>query len=319
MKRIVLTIGWVAGFILAIFSGAYPLSELFHGPGFEVLWKLRLPLAVGLTLSGFSLGSSGVLLQGLFRNPLADPALFGFSAGASFFALLYVAFLGALGSSFLFLMSSLPLVAFLGAIFSMIVLFVLDRWSPLKSPGTLLLFGVGWSVFLAALSGLIFLRLSDPSLHFILWWGFGGSFFSGVGLLIMAGGLLIVGVCRVQSDLKSLDVMVLGEAEASHLGVNLQKLRTQILFSVALLIGISVALTGPISFVGLMMPHLGRILFGFKHSSLFWVSGVLGSQFLLFSHAISSQFFYPMEPPLGIVASLVGVPCFFYWLRKARC
>jgi iron complex transport system permease protein len=172
---------------------------------------------------------------------------------------------------------------------------------------------------LGALSGLILLRLNDSSLHFILWWGFGGSFEKGAGLLLMAGATLLLAIWRVQSELKKLDVMVLGELEASHLGVNLSKLRVRALFSIALLIGISVALTGPIGFLGLMMPHIGRMFFGFKHTTLFWVSGLLGSQFLLFSHAFAEQFFYPIELPLGIIASLLGVPCFFYILRKAQC
>ncbi len=321
MSKIILGMLAIGAFFLALAFGAYPFLDLFHGEGLSILLNLRLPLTFSITLSGFALGVSGVLLQGLFRNPLADPALLGFSAGAGFFVIVFLEVLSLLGLSLAVFNIWLPVIAFLGALFSMGVLFCITRFLDSKQALILLLCGIGFSVFLAALASLILIQLSNQGLHLILWWGLGGASLIDKHLLGMAFFLLILVCFGLKSQTKALDVLVLGEEAAESLGVSLKALRVRCLCSVAVLVGVSVALTGPIGFIGLMVPHIARIFFGFKHQALLWTSGLLGSSVLLISHALAVCCFSPLELPLGVATALLGVPCFFYLLlaRELKC
>jgi iron complex transport system permease protein len=280
----------------------------------QILWHLRLPDAISVALSGFGLGLSGLLLQGFFRNPLADPGLIGVSVGAAFSVVLFLGLAMGLKLALGDILWALPMIAFFGAVFSMLLLWGLARLLGLISSATLLLAGIGLSTFFAAISSLVFIELDNQGLHLALWWSFGGETVIQWSLLGGSVLILLVAVRISERQAKALDVNVLGEFEAESLGVNLKAMRLNILLAIALSAGVSVALTGPIAFIGLMVPHVVRYYFGFKHRVLVWTSGLLGAVLLLFSSMISRVVFNPVELPLGVVTSFLGLPFFFYFL-----
>ncbi len=319
MHKVILGMFFLGSFFLALAVG--PVWWGLGGGSSvllrEVVWHLRFPEALSVALSGFGLGFCGVLLQGFFRNPLADPALMGISAGSAFAVVFFLGLMGLLGVALGGVLWALPAMAFFGAICSMVIMLVLVRYRVAPSI-TFLLAGIALSAFFAAVSSLIFIGLDNEGLHLALWWGLGGVEVVSLEVLLGACLILIIAMTLAQLQARALDVVILGEMEARSLGVNLTGVRRNVLIAVALSAGVSVALTGPIAFMGLMIPHLARRWFGFKHAGLLWVSGFLGAGLLLLSSVISRLILMPVQLPLGIVTSFLGVPFFIYFLLSRK-
>jgi iron complex transport system permease protein len=280
-----------------------------------VIWGIRLSRVVLSGLVGASLAVAGVVFQGLLLNPLADPFTLGVSTGAAFGVALLV-MLG-VGGSFWGL-SPLPLGALVGALGAMFAVLVLSREAGRIRKETLILAGIVVSTFLSALISLI-KSLDEESLSAIVFWimgSFSGRGWIHVGFLVpYAAAGLALAACHH----RELDILALGEDQSHHLGVAVSKVRLHLLLGASLLTAGAVSVSGVIGFVGLVVPHLVRILAGPSHGRLLALSAVTGALTLIWADVLSRVLLASgQELPVGVVTALLGGPFFFYLLKSRR-
>jgi iron complex transport system permease protein len=280
-----------------------------------VIWDIRLSRVVLSGLVGASLATAGVIFQGLLLNPLADPFTIGVSSGAAFGVALLVT-LG-VGGSFLGL-SPLPLGALAGALGAMVAVLILSREAGRVRKETLILAGIVVSTFLSALISLI-KSLDEESLSAIVFWimgSFSGRGWIHVGFLLpyLAAGLILAFVYH-----RELDIMALGEEQSHHLGVAVSRVRVNLLLGASLLTAGAVSVSGVIGFVGLVVPHLVRVLAGPSHGRLLALSAATGALILIWADVLARVLLASgQELPVGVVTALLGGPFFFYLLRSRR-
>lgn len=279
-----------------------------------IIWDLRLPRVLLSILVGSSLAVAGAAMQGLFRNPLADPYILGVSAGAALGASSAIVF--KLNFQF-FGLSTVPLAAFFGSLLAVFLVYQLGRTGTLLPVGTLLLAGVAVGSFFSALTSLLLVFFSDD-LHQVFFWLLGG--FSGRGwthfLMVLPYGLLGQGAIYYYS--RELNLALLGEETALNLGVEVEKVRRQLLVVASLTAAASVAASGIIGFVGLIVPHLLRLLVGPDHRFLLPASALGGGLFLLLADTAARTLIPPTEIPVGTITAFFGAPFFLYLLRRRR-
>lgn len=285
-----------------------------------VLFEVRLPrLALGV-LVGAGLAVSGAMMQGLFRNPLADPGLVGVSSGAAVAAIAGIVLSdGALAPLAALLGSHfLPAAAFAGALAATLLLYGLATFGGRTSIATLLLAGLGVAAVANALTGLMIFGASDAELRDITFWSLGslgGATWSRVGAVLpfILGALAVIPFVA-----RGLDALGLGEAEAMHLGIRVQFLKRVVVVAVAAACGAAVAVAGSIAFVGIVVPHLLRLAIGPSNRLLLPASAVLGAALLVAADAVSRVVVAPAELPIGIVTAIVGAPVFLALLVRRR-
>ncbi|NCX94209.1 MAG: iron ABC transporter permease [Gammaproteobacteria bacterium] len=280
---------------------------------FHILYQLRLPGVLAIAASGFALGVSGAAMQGLLRNPLADPALLGVASGASVAVIVLMWFFLALGISAVAFSIFLPMAAFGGGLMAVGLIALMARLLGTPDMMSVLLAGIALSALLAAVASVLLLMLDNQGLHLALWWGFGGLTNLAWPVLVWNGLVIAIATTLLWLEAKALNVLSLGELGAMATGVNVQKLRRWVLIGVAFSVGASVALTGPIAFIGLIVPHMMRLWLGTDHRSLLPASGLCGAIVLLMASMIAKILIAPMELPMGIITAFIGVP-FFLWL-----
>jgi iron complex transport system permease protein len=278
-----------------------------------VIVELRLPRTLLAMLVGAMLAQSGAVMQGLFRNPLADPGIVGVSAGAA---------LGAVLAIFLLPVASLPwalpAAAFAGGLLTTVLVYLLARDSQGTSVVLLLLAGVAVSALSGAAIALVSYLSDDERLRDISLWQM-GSLSRGGGQLIPA--LAVVGTAialRFQYRARALNALLLGEAEARHLGIAVERLKLELILLVALGVGLAVAACGVIGFVGLVVPHMLRLLSGPDFRSLLPLAALAGALLLLVADSVSRVLLAPAELPVGIVTALMGAPFFVLLLLRVR-
>ena len=281
-----------------------------------VIWGIRLSRVVLSALVGASLATAGVVFQGLLLNPLADPFTLGVSTGAALGVALLV-MLG-VGGSFLGL-SPLPLGALAGALGAMVAVLALSRESGGRiRKESLILAGIVVSTFLSALISLI-KSLDEESLSAIVFWIMGS--FSGRGW-IHVGFLLpyaVLGLILAFAYHRELDILALGEEQSHHLGVAVSKVRLNLLLGASLLTAGAVSVSGVIGFVGLVVPHLVRVLAGPSHGRLLVLSAFTGALILIWADVVARVLLASgQELPVGVVTALLGGPFFFYLLKSRR-
>ncbi len=280
-----------------------------------VVWDLRLSRVVLSGLVGASLAAAGVVFQGLLLNPLADPFTLGVSTGAALGVALLVV-LG-VGGSFLGL-SPLPLGALLGALGAMAAVLALSREGGRLRKESLILAGIVVSTFLSALISLI-KSLDEESLSAIVFWVMGS--FSGRGW-IHVGFMLpyaVAGLALAAGHHRELDILALGEEQSHHLGVAVSRVRLKLLLGASLLTAGAVAVSGVIGFVGLVVPHLVRVLAGPSHGRLLVLSAFTGALVLIWADVVARILLAGgQELPVGVVTALLGGPFFFYLLKSRR-
>ena len=282
----------------------------------DVLWKLRIPRVLMAFLAGIALSSSGMVFQAMFRNPLATPYTLGVSSGAALGAAISIQF----GWSFALLgLSSVSLSAFAGAIFSIALVYLLTARSRHgSSSATMLLAGVAICFFFSSM--ILFLQyMSDFTRSFrMLRWTMGG-----LGDIVQYRDVLgvfpfvVSGCLIVWYLLHELNLLATGEEFAFSRGVHVNQTKLLLFFSVSLMVGAVVALCGPIGFVGLMTPHICRLLVGPDHRRLYPATLLFGGAFLVLCDTASRTLMAPTELPVGIITALLGGP-FFLWLLLAR-
>ena len=323
----------IAAMLLCVCAGSVslPLSDTLtvlwnslldqpipEGISKAIILSVRLPRVLCVALVGASLSLCGAAMQGLLRNPLADGSTLGVSAGASLGAVVAIA-LGVsvpgwpYGGTMLLAM----LFAFLSLMMILALAYVLDKT---LSTHSIILIGVIFSMFVSSLISLI-IAFAGERVKSITFWTMGslaGSNFTYAGLLALA--LLFCGtviLCRAQE----LNAFAVGEDNARHVGVNVKQVKLTVLIAVSILIGICVSVGGTIGFVGLVVPHMARMLAGPNHKRLLPASLFSGAIFLLLADLIGRTILSPIELPIGVVTSLVGSVLFvviFYRTRKLR-
>ena len=314
-KRQIVYILFAALVILAVIS-------LFLGPVFippqyllksDIFWQIRVPRVIVAAIVGMLLGISGVILQGVLRNPLADPYILGVSAGAGVGAALAMG----LGLNFIFLgMSSVPILAFILAMISVLIVYRLSNIAERSSPETLILAGVAVSAFASAILSLIIIVSGQlQSIYFWLLGSFSMASYTDVITLIP---YLLVGMTVAYFYSKELNALLLGEEMALTLGVEVEKVRFLMITVASLMTAAAVSVSGLIGFVGLIVPHFVRIILGPNHRALVPISALGGALLLVVADTLGRTIFSPIELPIGIVMALIGSPFFLYVLRRRR-
>ena len=280
-----------------------------------VIVNLRLPRAVLAVLIGGSLSVAGAMMQGLFRNPLADPGLIGVSSGAALGASMVIV-LGFSLPHFEFL--TLPIAAFVGGILATVVVIRLSFSGSKAIVANMLLAGIAINAIAGACTGLLVYISDDEQLRSLTFWtmgSLGGATWQMLPYVFVFAFLpALVGLPLA----KSINALLLGESEALLLGVNVEWLKRMIIVFVCIMVGTSVSLTGMIGFVGLVVPHLCRLMFGPDNRKVILGSLLLGGNILLTADLISRTIVAPAELPIGIVTSIVGGPFFIYLLFRNR-
>lgn len=285
-----------------------------YEPGQEaVFWVIRLPrIALGMVI-GASLAVAGATMQGIFRNPLADPGLIGVSSGASLTAVASILFnFSALG------LATLPVAAFIGGLLAVVLLYTFARHHGRTEVITLILTGVALNAMTGAATSLLITGATNQQLRSITFWLMGSlssatwdSFLSVLPFLAL--GLVCLPFCAHQ-----LNLLVLGEREARHLGVDTERLRIIGILLSALMVSASVSVCGIIGFVGLLVPHLVRLVAGPDHRVLLPASALLGAALLLLADLGARMLALPIELPLGAMTAFFGGPFFLFLLLRTR-
>lgn len=280
-----------------------------------VLFDIRLPRLLTAVLVGAALAVSGAVMQGLFRNPLADPGLLGVSAGASLGAIAAIVLGGLLPPAFAAFAGwhLVPLAAFAGSWLAMVTLYAVATRQGRTSVATMLLAGIALAAMIAAVSGLIIYRADDDQLRDLTFWGLGSLAGASWTKLSAAGPVIIVAVVGAPFLARGLNGLALGEAAAAHVGLRVQRIKAACILSAAAATGASVAISGGIGFVGIVVPHLLRLITGPDHRWLLINSGLLGASVLIAADMISRSVVAPAELPIGIVTAMIGGP-FFMWV-----
>lgn len=312
IKVIILIFVSVAIFLISLFIGPCVINPFeMNGSEKEILLFIRLPRVIVAFLMGMALGASGAVLQGILRNPLADPYILGISSGSAL-----TAALGLLSGFYLTSTMSIPLMALTGAAFVSLLVGTLGWKRGGIWPERLLLAGVGLSFLFYALLMLIISIAPGERMRRAVLWIFGDLSIADwslipYGALLIVTGLLIA-ICRA----KSLNALMLGDEFAHSLGFSVNKERLLFFMSVVIMTSASVSLGGTIGFIGLLIPHIVRFLIGADNRVLILMSAFCGGTFLCVADLIGRSIISPVEIPSGIVTAIIGSPYFLYLLRK---
>ncbi|EGQ8405630.1 iron ABC transporter permease [Vibrio parahaemolyticus] len=285
-----------------------------------VINEIRLPRTILCMFIGAILAICGVVMQGLFRNPLAEPGIIGVSAGAALGGAFAIVVFAEFSQNHPQLMNlaALPLFAFLGGALTTVLVYWLGTNKFGTSVTIMLLAGVAISALSGAAIGFLNFSADDQMLRDLTLWSMGslaGANWAGIGL---ASVTLVVLLFWFHKKAMSLNALLLGESEARHLGVPVQKLKRQLILLSAVGVGVTVSICGAIGFIGLVIPHLGRMLAGPDHRTLLPISALLGALLLTCADMIARVLLAPAELPVGIVTALIGAPFFIYLLFLQR-
>jgi iron complex transport system permease protein len=277
-----------------------------------IILSLRFPRAILAGLVGAGLSVSGATLQALLRNPLADPYILGVSSGAAVGAIVAI-LMGLSTHSF-----GLPLASFVGAILTVIVVFYFGRQDGKIHPNTLLLAGVIIGSFLSALI-MFFISVSQKEeLHTIIFWLMGDFSFSNVRAILIILPYILLGILVLYLRSRQLNLILSGEENAVQLGVDVERLKVLSYLFASLITAASVSVCGLIGFVGLIIPHSVRLVFGPDHRLLIPSSALVGASFLIASDTFARTLLAPTELPVGVITAAFGGPFFIYLLRTRK-
>lgn len=280
-----------------------------------IIWEIRFPRVLLAGTVGAGLALAGAAFQGLLRNPLADPYTIGVSSGAALGAVCVIFFQITIVGLQAF---TLPLFAILGGFFTLLLVYSLAR---LAGRGiaveTIVLAGIIISSFIGAFISLM-IALSGEELRQIIYWLMGSVGMKGWNHVSLLAPFFLLGALIVLSHYRELNTLALGEESARHVGVDVQRKKWLLLGGAALLTGSAVAVSGMIGFVGLVMPHLVRLLAGSNHKHVLPLSMLFGASFLMAADLISRTLIAPQELPIGVITALVGAPVFAILLIRER-
>jgi iron complex transport system permease protein len=322
--------------LLALFKGAYALSpgQLLAVlssvlPGVEgetsaslnyLVWHLRLPRVLLGLVVGMGLAVSGAAIQGLFRNPLADPALIGVTSGAMVFAVAGILFASVLFGSVQSMAgyAAVALMAFVGSLLSTVLVYLLASMRGRTSVVSMLLAGIAVTALGGALTGLMTYFSSEEELRDITFWTLGSLGGANWKLLALTATAVLLPVGLLFGQARQLDLLMLGEREAAYMGVPVQRLKWIVVLCTACAVGACVAASGIIAFVALVVPHLVRLARGPAHRGLLLSSALLGGLLLVLADMVARTAIAPAELPIGTLTALLGAPFFIWLLLKTK-
>jgi iron complex transport system permease protein len=284
-----------------------------------VLYAIRAPRVLAAFAVGAALAAGGAAMQSLFRNPLADPGLLGVSSGAALAAVTVIV----LGEKVMHAVPPplkpwlLPIAAFLGGLAATVVVYRLAARDGITLVGTLLLAGIAINAIAAAGIGMLVFIADEQQLRTLIFWTMGG--FGAVTWVAILPTLIVLAIAvpTLLPAAHLLDALALGEREAGHVGVDVERLKRRLVAQVALAVGASVAISGTVGFVGLVAPHIVRLLLGPAHRTLLPAAALFGGAFVVLADALARTIVSPAELPIGVLTALVGGP-FFLWLLAGR-
>ncbi|MET0627390.1 MAG: iron ABC transporter permease [Acidimicrobiia bacterium] len=326
----VLAVGLVVATIVAIGIGAFHASpgevlsviadrlglDVGNPPGpllDSVIWDIRIPRVLLSIVVGGALGCAGAAMQGSFANPLAEPGIIGVSSGAALGAV------AAIVAGFtLFDTWSVAGAAFIGGLLTVALVYVASRSNGRTEVVTLILTGVGINALTGAVIGLMTYLSDDAQLRSITFWTLGSVAQATWSKVLVVAPIAIVGILIACTQTRKLDLLSLGERSARHLGVDVERFRVLMLVVIALLTASAVAVSGIILFVGLVVPHVVRMIVGPGHRTLLPASALAGALAIVVADTIARTAIAPSEIPLGVLTALVGAPFFLWLLRRTR-
>ncbi|WP_443938653.1 FecCD family ABC transporter permease [Pedobacter sp. MW01-1-1] len=292
------------------------IDPIFKG----TILMIRLPRLLMGILVGAALGISGAAIQGIFRNPLAEPGLIGISSGASLMAVIVIAFETLLftGISSLLGYYLLAFAAFAGAGIVAFLVYNLSKTNGQANVTTMLLIGIAINALAGALTGLISYLATEQQLRSITFWMLGslsGATWQNVSCIFP---FVLIPVLVLPFFGKGLNLFALGEKQAELIGINPSKVKARVVLFATLAVGASVSVSGIIGFIGLLVPHLIRLLGGVDHKFVLPASALLGAVVLTLSDLIARIIVQPIELPIGVVTALIGSPIFLYILIRDK-
>lgn len=306
---------WTA---LAIIFSKVPFLQQWIEPNWAVMaesiiWQVRVPRNVTAILVGAGLAVAGASFQGLLRNPLADPYILGVSSGAAVGAALYLTSATMVGGAIIGLAPS----AFIGALVAVFLVYQLAKIGSRVEIETLILSGVVVGSFMTAILSMLLIRMYS-NVHQVIFWLMGSLNRSGWDQLSWSAWVIVIIVLCIFLIARPLNIMTMGEPVAQSLGVSTERIKILILVLASLITALAVSIAGTIGFVGLVVPHVVRLLMGPDHRLLLPMSAIVGAIFLLWADTIARTILSPLEVPVGIVTACIGAPFFGYLLRRRK-
>lgn len=285
-----------------------------------VLLELRLPRIIAALVVGAGLAVAGAGIQSLFRNPLADPGLIGVASGAAFGAVLMIVGASWLGGQWLQAWSHwlLPLAAFAGGLLATLLVYLIAWQNGRTSTALLLLAGVAINALAGAGTGVLTFLADDYQLRDMTFWSMGSLAKVSWAQLAIITPLTALACLLLTASARGLNALLMGEEVAGHIGFPVVLLRHMVILLATLVIGAAVAVAGVIGFVGLVVPHLGRLLVGSDHRWLLPVCALLGALLLLLADSLARVLAAPAELPIGLLMSLLGAPFFIVLLKRQQ-
>ncbi|MGH9718150.1 MAG: FecCD family ABC transporter permease [Candidatus Acidiferrales bacterium] len=295
--------------VMTLFNGAIGRKERIPSDYWLVVFGLRLPrIALGI-LVGAALSTAGAGYQALLRNPLADPYVLGVSSGAA---------LGAIVSLIVAprVPGAIQLAAFVGAVATISIVYFLGRRGGQLDSATLLLAGVATAIFLSAMIMFLMTTLSGRDLRGMAFWLMGDLASPPAVNMGWLYFLLAIGVGTIYGTAADLNLILTGEQEARHLGVNVRRVKLVVYLAASVLTGLAVSVSGAIGFVGLLMPHMARMLFGNDYRVLIPTSAIGGAILIVLADTLARTVVAPTELPVGAMTAIAGAPLFIYLMRR---
>lgn len=277
-----------------------------------IVFHLRLPRIGIAAVVGASLAVSGVIFQAVLRNPLADPYILGISGGAALGAIVGILLGGAA------VIMGLSALSFLGAVVTVLILFGISGASRERSSHTLLLTGVIINAFFSAVVMFLLAISRSDRLHSILFWLMGDLSNAERRDIIITGTVLLLGMIVMMGYARVLNLLVMGDDTAAQLGVEVTRVRKGLIIAASMVTAAAVSVSGTVGFVGLIIPHIMRMIIGSDHRLLLPAAALFGAAFLVAADTASRVVLSPVELPIGVITALCGAPFFYYLLRVRR-
>jgi len=288
------------------------ITQSWSGSLETIVWDIRLPRIILAGLVGAALSIAGATYQGLFRNPLADPYLIGVAQGAAVGAvlgfLLNVSWQG-------FEFGLIPVMAFIGALVSVLIVYMIARVGKMLPVTTLILAGVALGAFFMALVSYM-ITISEEQIHGVMFWLMGSFSLSRWSEVQVVLPIVLAGVAVIMIYARSLNLIQLGEEQAQQLGVNVEKVKVILLAAATLITAAAVSFVGIIGFVGIIIPHAVRLMWGADYRFLLPLYVLVGATFMILADIVSRTIMAPSEIPIGVITALCGAPFFLYLLRQ---
>lgn len=309
-------------FLVSLNMGSFSIEPVdviktFLGQGQRnheiAIFKLRLPRIIIALLVGSALSTAGVILQGVTKNDLADSGILGINSGAALFVVVYIYLMNGNvyeGMSNLTVFT-MPIVALVGALFGAFLIYSL-AWKGGINSSRLLLIGIGVNIAFTSILTIFQLKFTTQEFNRVMAWTSGSIWGTSWKYVIAVLPFIVIFMGITIYKSKYIDVLNLGDEVSTSLGVDVEKQRRRLIIYAVILSGVSTAVAGSISFLGLIAPHIGRKIIGPKHKRLIPVSALIGTVLLLVADTISRNLLAPIEIPVGIVVSIIGVPYFIY-------